>query len=126
MPACLASNKFRQIIADGCMNFPFYPPARKTRSLQERDIRAQKIFKLNNDILKYISLSTRNCLEKQCDLLTVGQMEIACRANRISGRQQEPAGTREEVLPLALQKLMESISLTEWRMSRLKNPHQDH
>jgi len=36
------------------------------------------------------------------NILTVGQTEmIACQANRISGRQQEPAGTRKEVLPVA-------------------------
>jgi hypothetical protein len=42
---------------------------------------------------------------------------MACRANRISGRQQEPAGTREDVLPVASYKPLESISFTEWRMS---------
>ncbi len=36
------------------------------------------------------------------NILTVGQTGMACQANRISGRQQEPAGTREEVLPVAL------------------------
>jgi putative transposase len=35
------------------------------------------------------------------NILTVGQTGIACQANRISGRQQEPVGTREEVLPVA-------------------------
>ena len=36
------------------------------------------------------------------NILTVGQTGmIACKANRMSGRQQEPAGTREEVLPVA-------------------------
>ncbi|HEC43369.1 MAG TPA: transposase [Bacteroides sp.] len=36
------------------------------------------------------------------NILTVGQTGmIACQANRISGRQQEPAGTREEVLLVA-------------------------
>jgi putative transposase len=36
------------------------------------------------------------------NILSVGQTElIACQANRRSGRQQEPAGTREEVLPVA-------------------------
>ena len=35
------------------------------------------------------------------NILTVGQTGMACQANRISGRQQEPAGTREEVLPVA-------------------------
>jgi len=35
------------------------------------------------------------------NILTVGQMGMTCQANRISGRQQEPAGTREEVLPVA-------------------------
>jgi putative transposase len=34
------------------------------------------------------------------NILTVGQTGIACQANRSSGRQQEPAGTREEVLPM--------------------------
>ena len=34
------------------------------------------------------------------NILTVGQTGMACEANRISGRQQEPAGTREEVLPM--------------------------
>ena len=33
------------------------------------------------------------------NILTVGQTGMACQANRISGRQQEPAGNREEVLP---------------------------
>jgi len=34
---------------------------------------------------------------------TAGQAGLACvNANRIGGRQQEPEGTREEVLPLAL------------------------
>jgi len=33
------------------------------------------------------------------NILTVGQTGMACEANRISGRQQESAGTREEVLP---------------------------
>ena len=42
---------------------------------------------------------------------------MACLANRISGRQQELAGNREEVLPMALYELLESISFTEWRMS---------
>ena len=36
------------------------------------------------------------------NILTVGQTGMACEANRMSGRQQEPAGTREEVLPVAL------------------------
>jgi len=36
------------------------------------------------------------------NILTVGQTEmIACQANRFSGRQQEPAGIRKEVLPVA-------------------------
>ena len=43
------------------------------------------------------------------NILTVGQTGMACQANRVSGRQQEPAGTREgsrkqtreEVLPVA-------------------------
>jgi putative transposase len=35
------------------------------------------------------------------NILTVGQTGMACQANRISDRQQEPAGTREEVLPMA-------------------------
>ena len=35
------------------------------------------------------------------NILTVGQTGMACRANRRSGRQQEPAGNREEVLPVA-------------------------
>jgi putative transposase len=35
------------------------------------------------------------------NILTVGQTGMACQANRISGRQQEPAGNREEVLPEA-------------------------
>ncbi len=35
------------------------------------------------------------------NIKTVGQTGMACQANRISGRQQEPAGTREEVLPVA-------------------------
>jgi len=34
------------------------------------------------------------------NILTVGQTGMACQANRRSGRQQEPAGTREEVLPV--------------------------
>jgi putative transposase len=35
------------------------------------------------------------------NILTVGQTGMACQANRISDRQQEPAGNREEVLPMA-------------------------
>lgn len=35
------------------------------------------------------------------NIKTVGQTGMACEANRISGRQQEPAGNREEVLPTA-------------------------
>jgi putative transposase len=35
------------------------------------------------------------------NILTVGQTGMACQANRISGRQQEPAGTREELLPMS-------------------------
>jgi len=35
------------------------------------------------------------------NILTVGQTEMACAANRSSGRQQEPAGNREGVLPIA-------------------------
>ena len=35
------------------------------------------------------------------NVLTVGQTGIACQANRSSGRQQEPAGNREGVLPVA-------------------------
>ncbi len=35
------------------------------------------------------------------NILTVGQTGMACQANRSGGRQQEPAGTREEVLPVA-------------------------
>ena len=35
------------------------------------------------------------------NIKTVGQTGVACEANRISGRQQEPAGTREEVMPVA-------------------------
>jgi putative transposase len=34
------------------------------------------------------------------NILTVGQTGMACPANRISGRQQEPVENREEVLPL--------------------------
>ena len=35
------------------------------------------------------------------NIKTVGQTGMACEANRISGRQQEPAGNREELLPTA-------------------------
>ena len=35
------------------------------------------------------------------NILTVGQTGMACQANRISGRQQEPAGNRKEILPMA-------------------------
>ena len=35
------------------------------------------------------------------NILTVGQTGMACQANRVGGRQQEPAGNREEVLPVA-------------------------
>ena len=35
------------------------------------------------------------------NILTVGQTGMTCQANRIGGRQQEPAGTRKEVLPVA-------------------------
>jgi len=35
------------------------------------------------------------------NILTVGQTEMAYGSNRVSGRKQEPAGTREEVLPKA-------------------------
>ena len=35
------------------------------------------------------------------NILTVGQTGMACGSNRISGRKQEPAGTREGVLPVA-------------------------
>jgi putative transposase len=35
------------------------------------------------------------------NILTVGQTGIACRASRRSGRQQEPAGNREGVMPVA-------------------------
>ncbi len=35
------------------------------------------------------------------NILTVGQTGMACQANHMSGRQQEPAGTRKEVLPVA-------------------------
>ncbi len=35
------------------------------------------------------------------NIITVGQTEMACPANRTSGRQQEPAGNREEVLSKA-------------------------
>lgn len=35
------------------------------------------------------------------NIRTVGQTGMACQANRISGRQQEPAGNREEVLSVA-------------------------
>lgn len=35
------------------------------------------------------------------NILTVGQTGMICQANHIRGRQQEPAGTREEVLPVA-------------------------
>ena len=35
------------------------------------------------------------------NILTVGQTGMACQANRSSGRQQEPAGNRKEVLPVA-------------------------
>jgi len=44
--------------------------------------------------------------------LSVGQTGMmACQANRISGRQQEPAGTRKEVLPVASETPVESLSL---------------
>ena len=60
-----------------------------------------------------MTLSTSNSLENQRDMQTAGQAGLACvNANRIGGRQQEPEGTREEVLTLASQKLMESISFT--------------
>jgi len=35
------------------------------------------------------------------NILTAGLAEMACQANRKSGRQQEPAGTREGALPVA-------------------------
>ena len=35
------------------------------------------------------------------NILTVGQTGLACLANRRSGRQQEPAKNREEVMPMA-------------------------
>ncbi|MEE9462867.1 MAG: RNA-guided endonuclease TnpB family protein, partial [Bacteroidales bacterium] len=35
------------------------------------------------------------------NILTVGQTGMACQANRVGGRQQEPAGNREVVLPMA-------------------------
>ena len=35
------------------------------------------------------------------NILTVGQTGMACEANHVGGRQQESAGTREEVLPVA-------------------------
>ena len=35
------------------------------------------------------------------NIKTVGRTGMACRANRVSGRQQEPVGTREGVLPMA-------------------------
>jgi putative transposase len=35
------------------------------------------------------------------NILTVGQTGMACQANRSGGRQQEPAGNREGVLPVA-------------------------
>ena len=35
------------------------------------------------------------------NILTVGQTGMVCEANHVGGRQQEPAGTREEVLPTA-------------------------
>ena len=35
------------------------------------------------------------------NIKTVGQTGLVCVANRVSGRQQEPAGTREELLPVA-------------------------
>jgi len=35
------------------------------------------------------------------NVLTVGRTGMICQANHISGRQQKPAGTREEVLPVA-------------------------
>jgi len=35
------------------------------------------------------------------NILTVGQTGLACRANRNSDRQQEPAGNREGELPVA-------------------------
>ena len=35
------------------------------------------------------------------NILTVGQTGMACQANHVGGRHQEPAGTREEVLPVA-------------------------
>jgi len=41
------------------------------------------------------------------NIKTVGQTGIACEANRRSGRQQEPAGIREEALPVASKKPVE-------------------
>ena len=88
-----------------------YPPARKTLSLQGMDIRAQIFKELDNDILRYMTLSTSNSLENKRDMQTAGQAGLACvNANRIGGRQQnpvrarvsKPGGTREEVLPLAV------------------------
>ena len=35
------------------------------------------------------------------NILTVGQTGMACGSNRSGGRKQEPAGNREEVLPVA-------------------------
>jgi putative transposase len=35
------------------------------------------------------------------NIKTVGQTGMVCEANHISGRQQEPVGNREEVLPVA-------------------------
>jgi len=35
------------------------------------------------------------------NIKTVGQTEMVCEANHVGGRQQEPVGTREEVLPVA-------------------------
>ena len=46
--------------------------------------------------------------------ITAGQAGLACiNANRISDRQQEPAGNREGALPVASKEAMESPSFTE-------------
>ena len=56
----------------------------------------------------YANLTEAKCCEEYSNRRADGDdglcralHKMACQANRMSGRQQEPAGTREEVLPVA-------------------------
>jgi putative transposase len=64
--------------------------------IEKRNRVAQEVFRC-----KVCSHEEHADINAAKNILTVGQTEMACEVNRISGQQQEPVGNRKEVLPVA-------------------------